>query len=114
MFEKNPRLNTLESRKQLLIAESELNRARMLDDATALKAEVCGLSNRLISFRTIVASAAALVSGLSASSRGEPADAKAKPSFFRTVLRGAGLVFQTLAGVSGGGRRSRDGDSSEP
>ena len=32
MFGKNPRMNPLESRKQLLIAESELNRAQLVGD----------------------------------------------------------------------------------
>ena len=32
MFGKKPRLNPLESRKQLLIAESELNRAQLVQE----------------------------------------------------------------------------------
>ena len=36
MFGKKPRLNPLESRKQLLIAESELNRAQLVQEWQAM------------------------------------------------------------------------------
>ena len=46
MFGKSPRLNPLESRKQLLIAESELNRVRMVADMTAVKSDAHALIGR--------------------------------------------------------------------
>lgn len=92
MFAKNTRLNPLESRKQLLLAESELNRLRMIEDMAAIKAEVRILGDRAKSLGSIASSAAVLVSGLSAFRRGKPAGADAKPSWLRTLVKGAGLV----------------------
>jgi hypothetical protein len=92
MFEKNPRLNPIESRKQLLLAESELNRAQMMERIAALSADVRAIGNRAQSFDSIASSAAVLVSGLSAFRRGKPADTDAKPSWLRNILKGAGLL----------------------
>jgi non-ribosomal peptide synthetase component F len=92
MFEKNPRMNSLESRKQLLIAESELNRAQLAGDMAALMADVRMLTDRAKSFSSIASSAAVLVAGLAAFRRGKPVDADAKPSRLQTILKGAGLI----------------------
>ena len=92
MFGKNSRMNPLESRKQLLIAESELNRAQLAEEWGAMTAGVRTLTDRAKSFRSIASSAAALVAGLSAFRRGKRADADVKPSWLQTILQGAGLV----------------------
>ena len=92
MFEKNPRMNSLKSRKQILIAESELNRAQLVGDLAALTADVRTLTDRAKSFGSIASSAAVLVAGLAAFRRGKPVDADAKPSWLRTILKGAGLI----------------------
>lgn len=92
MSGKNPRMNPLESRKQLLIAESELNRAQlvqkwqtMADDAHALarKARIIG------SWASIAAS---LVAGLAFFRRKKSRPAAKKPSWLQTILKGAGIV----------------------
>jgi hypothetical protein len=90
MFGKNPHLNPIESRKQLLLMESELNRAQMMEDAATLREEIHRLATRAKSLDSIASSAAVLVSGLSAFQRGKPVDAK--PSWLRNILKGAGLV----------------------
>ena len=92
MFEKKPRMNSLESRKQILIAESELNRAQLVGDMAALTAGVRTLTDRAKSFGSIASSAAMLVAGLAAFQRGKPVDADAKPSWLRTILKGTGLI----------------------
>ena len=51
MSGKNPRMNPLESRKQLLIAESELNRAQLVQEWQTMTDEVHSLVNQA---RTIV------------------------------------------------------------
>ena len=61
MSGKNPRMNSLESRKQLLIAESELNRAQLVGDLAALTDGVRTLADRAKSFGSIVSSTAVLV-----------------------------------------------------
>jgi len=91
---KNPRLNPLESRKQLLIAESELNRTQMVGDMAALTAGVRTLTHRAKSFGSIASSAAVLVATVAAfrHSKAKPVDADTKPSWLQTVLKGAKLA----------------------
>ena len=108
MFGKKPRINPLESRKQLLIAESELNRAQMVGDMAALTAGVRTLTDRAKSFGSIASSAAVLVAGLAAFRRGKPMGADAKPSWLRTILKGAGLI-STFWLAFRSQRRDRDG-----
>ena len=92
MFGKNPQINPLQSRKQLLLAESELNRAQLAGDVAALAANVRALTERAKTLGSIVSSAALLLAGLAAFRRGKPANAGAKPSWVRTILKGAGLA----------------------
>ena len=92
MSGKHPLMNPLESRKQLLIAESELNRAQLAGDVAALTAEFRMLTDRAKSFSSIASSAAVLVAGLAAFRRGKPLDAGPQPSWLRTISQGAGLI----------------------
>jgi hypothetical protein len=85
-------MNPLQSRKQLLLAESELNRAQLAGDIAALKADVCALTGRARSIGLIASSAAALLAALSAFRRGKPAPDGAKTSWLPTLLKGAGLI----------------------
>ena len=85
-------MNPLQSRKQLLLAESELNRALLVGDMAALRAEVRALTGRAKSIGLIASSTAALVAGLAAFRRKKSAPADAKPSWLQTILKGAGLV----------------------
>ncbi len=92
MFGKNPRVNPLELRKQLLVAESEINRNLLIEDAAALTSGVRTLTERARSVGSLVSSAATLVMGLMAARRSKTPESGAKPSWFRTLLRGLGLV----------------------
>ena len=92
MFGKNPRVNPLASRRQLLVAESELNRAQLAGDMAALTAGVRTLTDRAKSSGSIASSAAVLVAGLAACRHDRAVDAKAKPSWLQTILKGAGLI----------------------
>jgi hypothetical protein len=92
MSGKKPCLNLLQSRKQLLLAESELNRAQMAGDIAALRSGICKLTDRAKSFDSIASSAAVLVTGLAAFQRNKSASAAKKPSWLQTFLKGAGLV----------------------
>jgi hypothetical protein len=85
-------MNPLESRKQLLLAESELNRAQLAGDMAALTAGVRKFTDRAKSFDSIASSAAVLVADLAAFQRGKPANGAAKSSWLQTILKGAGLI----------------------
>ena len=85
-------MNSLASRKQLLIAESELNRAHLAHDWCGITTGVRTLTDRAKSFGAIASSAAVLVAGFAAWRRGKSLGAAAKPSWLQTLLKGAGLI----------------------
>ena len=92
MFGKKPHLTPLELRKQLLIAESELNRAQLAGDVAALSASVRALTGRATFFASVASSAAVLVAGLAAFQRRKSAEAAAKSSWWQTMVKGAGVI----------------------
>lgn len=92
MFGRNPRINLLDTRKRLLVAESELNRAQLTQEWGALTAGVRTLAHRAKSFGSIASSAAVLIAGLAAFRQNQPADAAAKPSWMTSILQGAGQI----------------------
>jgi hypothetical protein len=92
MFGENPRLNPLELRKELLRAESELNRAQMAGDLAALATVVRTLTDRAKSLGTIGSSAAALVAGLAAFQMGQPDKPRVKTSWLQTALKSASVI----------------------
>jgi len=87
-------MNSLQSRKQLLIAESELNRAQLVEEWVTMAEGVRSVTDRAKSFASIASSAAVLVAGLAAFRRGKRAQAESKPSWLQTILRGAGLISE--------------------
>jgi hypothetical protein len=88
MFGNDPRVNPLESRKRLLIAESELNRAQLAQEWVVLTAGVRTLTGRVRSFGTIASTAALLMAGLAAFRRSRHTNAEVKPFWLQTVLKG--------------------------
>ena len=85
-------MKLLESRKQLLIAESELNRAQLVQEWQTMADEVCSLTSQARTIRSIASAAASLVAGLSSCWRKASSPAAEKPSWLQTILKGAGLV----------------------
>ena len=86
-------MKPLESRKQLLIAESELNRAQLVQEWRTVRGEVHALTEQARTVRSIASAVAALVAGISNCRRPAAApSASEKPSWWQTVLKGAGLV----------------------
>ena len=106
MFGKRPHLNPLESRKRLLVAESEINRARLRQEWQTMAAGARDLADRAGSLKTTAWSILPLVAGLAAFTNGKPEPAAAKSSWFDKVVRGARLT-STLWLMF----RSRDSDS---
>lgn len=93
MSGKNPRVNPLTSRKQLLIAESELNRAQLVQEWQTMADEVRSLTSQARTVGSFVSAAASVVAGLASFRRKKPAPVEEKPSWWRTVLKGAELAI---------------------
>ena len=85
-------MNPLESRKQLLVAESELNRAQLVQEWQTIADEVQSLTRQARTISSIASAAASLVTGLASCRRKASAPAAEKPSWWQTLLKGAGLV----------------------
>jgi hypothetical protein len=101
-------MNPLASRKHLLVAESELNRALLVEDMATLTGEVRTLANRAKSFGSLASSAAVLVAGLAAFRRGPSGNTEAKPSWPQTILKGAGLISTLWLAFRSPGRVQKD------
>ena len=104
MFGKPSHVSPLESRKQRLIAESELNRAQMSEEWQTMTREVRDLARRAKTFSRWASSAALLAAGLAASRRGKALAAREKPSWLQRILRGAqlaGTIWLVFRGRSG-------------
>jgi len=83
-------LTSLETRKQLLLVESELNRAQLLNELREFKNEIHHLKHQVWEMGSIAASAAKLATTFSSigqafSHRNEDE----KPSWISTLLKGA-------------------------
>jgi hypothetical protein len=85
-------MNPLASRKQLLIAESELNRAQLVQEWQTMADEVHSLANQARTISSFASAAASLVAGIASFRRKKSAPAAEKPSWLQTILKGAGLV----------------------
>jgi HPt (histidine-containing phosphotransfer) domain-containing protein len=85
-------MNSLDSRKQLLIAESELNRAQLVQEWRVMASEVHALADQARTISSIASAVATLVAGLSSFRRKKSAPAAEKPSWWQTLLKGAGLA----------------------
>jgi hypothetical protein len=92
MFGKNPRLSPLKSRKQLLIAESELNRAQLVQEWHVMADGVRLVADRASSISSVASAAVSLIAGLAALRRARPAPAPRKPSWWQTLLQGVQLA----------------------
>lgn len=92
MFGKNSRMSPLQSRKQLLITESELNRAQLVQEWQTMSSEVHALAEQARTIRSIALSVATLVAGLASLRQKKSAPAAEKPSWWQTILKGAGAV----------------------
>ena len=66
MFGKNPHVSPLESRKQLLIAESELNRSQLSDEWQTMTDGVCDMAHRAKTIGAWASSSGLLVARLAA------------------------------------------------
>jgi len=92
MFGKNSQLTPLQLRKQMLLAESDLNRAQLQADWFSVETEVHALTHRIRTVGCIVSTATALLAVLAAWRRPAPAPVAQKTSWLQALLQGAGLL----------------------
>jgi hypothetical protein len=85
-----PNLTSLESRKQLLLLESELNRVQLLEDWHGLKGEVNRLKNKVSGIGSLASTAAGLFSLFSVFRRtlDERENQADRPSWISKLLNG--------------------------
>jgi len=104
MFGENASMSPLESHKQRLLAASEFNRERLVEDLIALTAGVRTLTDRAKSCGAIASSVAVLVAGLAAFGHSKSAPTDANPSWLRKILKGAGMVSTLWLALRSRGR----------
>jgi hypothetical protein len=92
MFGNHSAMNPLTARKQLLIAESELNRVVLAADLTTLTAGVRALTGVAKSSGSITLLVATLVTGVTLLRRGKSASAEARPSWLQKILKVTGVI----------------------
>lgn len=85
-------MNSLASRKKLLIAESELNRAQLVQDWQTMADDVHALADQAKTIRSLASAAASLVAGLVSFRRKKTAPVVKKTSWLQTILNGAQMA----------------------
>ena len=101
-------MNPLESRKQLLIAESELNRAELSQEWRQMTHGVFGLAHRAMTIGAWASSAALLVAGVGALRRGPPTPSTAKSSWFQKILNIARVASTIWCAFHARGENEQD------
>jgi hypothetical protein len=89
MFGGIPQVNPLRLRKELLVAESELNRAQLIEEWQAMTGGVRTFGARVKSLGSAASAVALLVAGVSAFRRGRASPDGAKSSWLQTAVKGA-------------------------
>jgi hypothetical protein len=92
MSGKISRMNPLASRKKLLVAESELNRAQLMRELETMAGEVQSLTKQARTVSSFASAAATLIAGFASLRRKKTAPAAAKASWLQMILRGAGVI----------------------
>ena len=92
MFRDNSGLSPLASRKQLLIAESELNRAQLVYELDSVTGEIRLLARQLGTVSSLVSATVTLLAGLMSHRPKRPERAPEPFSWWQVLVKGAGLV----------------------
>ncbi len=85
-------MSPLAARKKLLLAESELNRAQLVQDWQTMTGEAKALTQKAKTIGSVASAAASLIAGVVSFRRRKPAPAAKKPSWWQTLLKGAQLA----------------------
>jgi hypothetical protein len=85
-------VNPLQLRKELLVAESELNRAQLMEECEAVAAGVRTMGTRVKYLTSFASAGALLAAGISALRRGGPSPLSTKSSWIGKAVKGAQIV----------------------
>ncbi|MEJ0090045.1 MAG: hypothetical protein WDM80_09920 [Limisphaerales bacterium] len=85
-------MSPLTSRKQLLVAESELNRSQLIHNWHMLAGESRALAEQARTVGSLISSATSLVSGLASLRRKKSAPVAEQTSWWQTVLKGVEIA----------------------
>ena len=99
MVGNNPPVNPLESRKRLLVAESEINRLQLREECQGMIDGIRKFAGHLKTVSALASAAAVLVAGVSAFRRRKSASASTKPSWFQFALKGAQMAVSIWLAV---------------
>jgi hypothetical protein len=105
MSGKATHMSPLGSRKQLLVAESELNREQLSEEWQAMAQGVRDSARRARNIAAWTSSAALLVAGVTALRRRPPASGTTKSSWFQKILNGARLASTLWFSFHPGGEK---------
>ena len=111
MFWLRSQTNPLESRRRLLVAESELNREQLIQEWVVMTGGVRTLTNRVKFYGPIASVAALLVSGLAAVRRGKVGSSYMQPSWLQMIPKGASLLLSLWPALRA---TSHDQDTQQP
>jgi hypothetical protein len=93
MFRKNTHVTALQVRKQLLIAESDINRAELVRELKAVKGELVHIKKQVYTVGSVASSAALAATAFSLfrkrKTSSESSNGGGKPSWLSTALAGA-------------------------
>jgi len=85
-------MNPLVSRKKLLVAESELNRAQLVEEWQTLAEDFHSLKDRAQKLGTLASLAASLITVWRSFRQQKSAPAAEKPGWLQNLVKGAGLA----------------------
>lgn len=85
-------MNPLELRKQILIAESELNRAQLIQEWRTMAGEVHALAAEARTIRSFASATTTLVAGVASFWHKKSSPADEKPSLLKTMLKGVAQI----------------------
>jgi hypothetical protein len=92
VFGNNSYINLIASRKQLLIAESELNRAQLVHEGLIMVREVQSLTIQARTLTSLASAVATLIVGLASSQHESKERVAEKASWWQTALKTTGII----------------------
>jgi hypothetical protein len=101
-------VSPLQLRKELLVAESELNRAQLIEEWQGMTEGIRTLGARVKTVGSVASLAALLAAGVSAFRRERASSHGAKSSWFDKILKGAKVASAIWVALRAHGRDQKD------